>query len=106
MTSRHLVGGLCWMAFVAIVSPAISQTINGASLSYRSSGSGATDWTLTENGYVGTYFSLAAPGAVTLTASAAGTNNDAVLPHMNIVVADTKAGFDVASGLNSYQHTY
>ena len=25
---------------------------------------------------------------------------------MNIVVADTKAGFDVAAGFNNYQHTF
>ncbi len=27
-------------------------------------------------------------------------------PHMNIVVADTKAGFDVAAGFNNYEHTF
>src|SRR3954468_921604 len=70
-------------------------TINGSNLSLRSTGSGAGNWTLTDNGYVGTYFTLAAPGAVTLTVNASGSTSDSVLPHMNVVVADTKTGFDV-----------
>ena len=82
------------------------QTIGGSSLSHRSSGSGAGNWTLNENGYVGTYFTLAAPGSVTLTVNASGSTNDAVSPHMNLVVADTKVGFDVAAGSNNYEHTF
>ena len=74
--------------------------------SFRSSGTGSGNWSLSENGYVGTYFSLAAPGSVTLTVNASGSTNDATLPHMNIVVADTKAGFDVASGFSNYQQTF
>ena len=85
---------------------AFGQTIAGSNLSHRSSGSGSGNWTLSENGYVGTYFTLAAPGEVTLTASASGSTNDAVLPRMNLVVADTNVGFDVDSGFNNYQHTF
>lgn len=61
---------------------------------------------MSENGYVGTYFSLAAPGSVTLSVNASGSTNDALLPHMNLVVADAKAGFDVAAGFSNYQHTF
>lgn len=86
--------------------PAFGQTFNGSSLSHRSTGSGSGSWTLSENGYVGTYFSLAQPGSVTLTVNAVGATNDAVLPHMNLVVADTKVGFDVGSELSNYQHTF
>jgi len=64
------------------------------------------DWTLSENGYVGTYFTLAAPGPVTVGVDASGATTDAVDPHMNIVIADTKAGFNVGAGTNNYQHTF
>jgi GH35 family endo-1,4-beta-xylanase len=100
---------ICWfssLAMLAFVSPAASQTFTGSSLSQRSSGSGSGNWTLSENGYVGTYFTLAAPGSVTLTVNASGSTNDAVLPHMNMVVADTSVGFDVAAGSSNYQHTF
>jgi hypothetical protein len=41
---------LSCLALLAIACPAVSQTITGSSLSYRSSGSGAGNWTLNENG--------------------------------------------------------
>ncbi len=87
---------------LAFVPRAFGQSISGSSLSHRSSGSGAGNWTLNENGYVGTYFSLAAPGSVTLNVDASGSTDDAVAPHMNLVVADTKVGFDVAAGSGNY----
>jgi endo-1,4-beta-xylanase len=83
-----------------------AQTFNGSSLSHKSSGNGSGNWTLDENGYVGTYITLASPGDVTLTVNASGSTTDAVAPRMNIVIADTKAGFDVASGFDNYQHTF
>jgi GH35 family endo-1,4-beta-xylanase len=97
---------LLWLALFAIDSSAVSQPIAGGDLSYRSSGSGGSDWTLSENGYVGTYFTLAAPGTVTLTVEASGSTNDTVSPHMNLVVADTKAGFDVTGGFTNYGRTF
>ena len=54
---------------------AAGQTISGSNLSSRSSGSGTGNWTLNENGYVGTYFSLATPGSVTLTVNASGATS-------------------------------
>src|SRR5689334_24196793 len=98
-----------WLSCVLLLMtaiPALSQTITGSTLAFRSSGSGTGNWTLSENGYVGTYFSLAAPGSVTLTVNASGSTDDASLPHMNLVIADAKAGFDVAAGFNNYQHTF
>jgi GH35 family endo-1,4-beta-xylanase len=97
---------LAIMAMFAVASPAIPQAFTGAELSHRSTGSGASDFTLSQNGYVGTYFTLDNDGPVTLTVEASGSTNDAVSPHMNIVIADTKAGFDVASGFTNYEHTY
>ncbi len=97
---------LPWMALIAFASPAMPQSIIGGQLSQRSSGAGGNDWTLSENGYVGTYFTLAAPGAVTLTVDASGSTNDATSPRMNIVVADTHIGFDVSGGFTNYGHTF
>jgi GH35 family endo-1,4-beta-xylanase len=83
-----------------------AQTFTGSSLSHRSNGSGSGNWTLDENGYVGTYITLAEAGQVTLTANALGATSDATPPHVNFVIADTKIGFDVTSGFNNYQHTF
>jgi endo-1,4-beta-xylanase len=96
----------CLLALVCAPS-AFGQTIDGSSLSFRSSGddSGA-DWVLNENGYVGTFFTLEAPGAVTLKVNASGSTSDAVLPCMNFVVADAQAGFDVAGGFADYEHSF
>ena len=96
----------CCAIVVDTVSIAVAQTTTGGSdLPLRSSGTGSgSDVTLTDNGYVGTYITLANPGAVTLTVDAAGLS-DAGAPHMNIVVANNTAGFDVASGFNHYSST-
>src|SRR6187401_1506379 len=78
---------LSCITLLAFAPPILSQTIiPGSTLTFRSSGSGSGDWKLSENGYVGTYFSLAAPGSVTLTVNASGSTDDALLPHMNVVV--------------------
>jgi GH35 family endo-1,4-beta-xylanase len=83
-----------------------AHAISGASLALKSTGSGASDWTLQRNGYVGTYIHLAAPGSVTVNVNAAGASSGGVDPRMNIVIADAKASFDVASGFNNYAHTF
>ena len=95
------------LLIVAVVPGATAQTFTGSSLSHRSSGAlGGSDWTLSENGYAGTYFTLDNDGPVTLTVEASGSTNDAVSPHMNIVIADTKTSFDVSSGFTNYEHTF
>lgn len=95
-------------AALQFLSPsAAAQTFNANALSHRSSGFGTGSWTLNQNGYVGTYFTLANPGPVTISASAAGSTTDAVAPRMNFVIADTKTGFDVAPGdFANYEHTF
>ena len=86
---------------------AYSQTINGNAVALRSSGSAAgSNWTLANNGYVGTYITLAAPGDVTVSVQASGQAASDVSPRMNIAIADTSAPFDVTAGLNTYQHTF
>jgi GH35 family endo-1,4-beta-xylanase len=97
---------LAWLAVMCLAPAAASQTISGDSMAMKSSGSGFSDWTLNENGYLGTYITLASPGQVTVAVNASGTTNDAVSPHMNVVIADTKAGFDVGSGFDNYQQTF
>lgn len=80
--------------------------INGSSFALRSSGSpSGDDWVLSSNGYVGTYITLDAPGSVMLNVNASGSTDDATLPRMNVVVNDSIAGWDVASGFNTYSTT-
>lgn len=101
--------GVCSASLLvaSLSADALSQVITGSDLSHRSTGSGvASNWLLNENGYVGTYFSLTDPGPVTLKVEAAGSTNDSMFPHMNIVIADTKAGFEVGGGFNFYEHTF
>ncbi|MEX2091435.1 MAG: endo-1,4-beta-xylanase [Pirellulales bacterium] len=95
-----------WLVVICLAPLAVAQSFTGSSLSHRSSGSGSGNWTLSQNGYVGTYFTLAEAGPVTIGASAAGSTNDAVAPRMNFVIADTKTGFDVAPGFTNYEHTF
>jgi hypothetical protein len=54
---------LICFALLCLTPIAATQTFTGSSLSTRSSGSGSGsgNWTLSENGYVGTYFTLAQP---------------------------------------------
>jgi GH35 family endo-1,4-beta-xylanase len=82
--------------------------IGASTLVYRSSGTNPTgdDWRLTENGYLGTYITLPAAGDVTITVEASGQQGGGVDPHMNVVVADYSAGFDIAPGFATYQHTF
>ena len=86
-----------------------SQTtqLNGSSLAYRSTGkSSSSAWTLDRDGYLGTYITLAAPGNVTINVKAEGTASGGVNPNMNVVIADTKAGFTVKPGVGNYSNTY
>jgi GH35 family endo-1,4-beta-xylanase len=82
-------------------------TINGSALALRSSGvGGGANWTLNDNGYVGTYVTLAAAGQVTISVHAAGQAAATVAPRMNVTVADMSTEFEVAAGLNPYEHTF
>src|SRR6188768_2007958 len=78
-----------WFTLACAPAMHAQTTITGSSLSHRSTGSGSGNWTLSDNGYVGTYFTLANAGQVTLTVNASGATTDGVLPRMNLAVADT-----------------
>ena len=49
---------------------------------------------------------MPAAGDVTVRVNASGTASGGINPHMNIVLADTKAGFDVTAGMNPYESTF
>ena len=93
---------------VVCVSPVAwaQTTVTGSALALKSTGSGSGTWTLDRDGYVGTYINVAVAGNVTVRVNASGTASGGIDPHMNIVLADTKAGFDVTSGVNPYEHTF
>jgi GH35 family endo-1,4-beta-xylanase len=83
--------------------------INGADLAFQSFGAVGgtpTDWDLNENGYVGTYVTLAAPGEVTIAVNAAGQAAGGADSRMNIVIGDQSAPFDVTADFNNYMHTF
>lgn len=85
-----------------------AQTVlNGNALALRSIGSASgSDWVLSENGYVGSYITLAAAAEVTIGVQASGAAGGGASPRMNLVVGDARTGFDVAAGFNSYEHTF
>jgi GH35 family endo-1,4-beta-xylanase len=76
-----------------------AQTINGNAFVQRSNGSATgTDWTLSSNGYLGTYVQVpAAGGQVTFTINADGTASDSVAPDMTLSVAGENTSFSVSS---------
>jgi GH35 family endo-1,4-beta-xylanase len=88
-------------------SPAQTTTLNGNALTLRSTGSAAgTAWNLDRDGYLGTYVTLSAPGNVSIDVEAQGTPSAGINPNMNVVIADTKAAFNVASTAGTYSHTF
>jgi GH35 family endo-1,4-beta-xylanase len=101
----HLIAACSALQFLA-TSAAAQTTIGGNALSHRSSGTDSGAWNLSQSGYVGTYFTLAEDGPVTINAAASGSTTDGVAPRMNLVIADTKVGFDVTGRTANYQHTF
>jgi endo-1,4-beta-xylanase len=96
-----------WLLVGAWADYAAAQSINGSALALRSSGTaGGSNWTLNNNGYVGTYVTLDSPADVTISVQASGQPAAGVPPRMNIAVDDVIASFDVAAGFNGYEHTF
>jgi endo-1,4-beta-xylanase len=95
------------IAVVASARPCGAVPTAGNSLALKTGGVNASgSYRLNNNGYVGTYINLAAPGDVTITVNASGVASGPVLPHMNVVVGDFVAGFDVEASARAYQHTF
>jgi GH35 family endo-1,4-beta-xylanase len=99
---------LLWLWVAVPSAGAHGQTVlNGSALALRSSGDASgTDWVLSENGYVGSYITLAAPGDVTIAVEAASQTGGGSDARMNVVVGDARAAFDIAAGFNAYEHTF
>lgn len=79
--------------------------LRGRDLALRSNGvdrGGA--WLLDANGYVGTYVQLSRPAEVLIQVRASGFADQAELPRMNVVVANTRSEFQVSARLEDYQH--
>src|SRR5215471_14951131 len=84
------------LALLLSASTARAQTtVNAAALPYQSflsyPGAGSDSGTsavLTQNGYVGTYITLAQSGAVTFDLSASGAASNGIDPNMTISIAD------------------
>jgi GH35 family endo-1,4-beta-xylanase len=106
MTSRALrrLAALLFPLVSALHAGAQTTTTNGSALALRSTGTvvNATAVRLQQNGYVGTYVTLAAPGSITLSVNAAGQAGGGVAPRMNVVVGDARYGFDVGASAASY----
>jgi GH35 family endo-1,4-beta-xylanase len=103
----------CGVVWLAAGEARGQTTVNAASLPYQSflsfPGAGSDSGTsavLTQNGYVGTYVTLAQSGAVTFTASASGTASNGIDPDMTFSIADYSHSFDVTPGsTNNYTYT-
>ena len=89
-----------------LATPAL-WAISGSSLVINSGGTSGSNALLANNGYVGSYINLAAPGDVTVTVSASGTAFDGSNPRMNLAIGDSLVGFDVTpSVFNNYAYTF
>lgn len=105
MSKRAVLSGSA--ALLLACSAAAAQTVNGSSLTLQSSGAASGNaWTLSSDGYVGTYITLSQPAAVTLTASAGGTASDGVAPDLTFAIGNDQQSFTVAPGAsNNYTYT-
>jgi autotransporter-associated beta strand protein len=93
----------CFVIAGGISSPAWGQTpIYGVNLSLQSSGaSSGTGWTLSSNGYEGTYIQVPTSGAtVSFDLNAAGFASNSVLPDVTLSVAGTNVPFTVTTASN------
>ena len=81
-------------------------TVTGSALAMRSTGAVAgTAVTLSENGYLGTYVTLATPGPISFSFSASGVTSNGIASNMTVSVADYSQSFAVGSATAS-TYTY
>ncbi|MGD0390797.1 MAG: endo-1,4-beta-xylanase, partial [Tepidisphaeraceae bacterium] len=73
----------------------------------QSSGAAAgSSWTLSSDGYVGTYINLSQSAPVTFTLSASGVSSNGLSPDMTLSIANSTDSFSVSSGtLTNYTYT-
>jgi GH35 family endo-1,4-beta-xylanase len=100
------------LLLMTTVTPAFAQTttIRAHDLALKSSGAASgTDWKLSRNGYIGTYVKLPAAGTLTIVVEASGSPADgkAPPPHLNVVVADSSFGIELAPGaFKKFEHAF
>ena len=82
--------------------------INGNALALNSGAISGNSALFGNDGYAGTYINVTTPGDVTVTVNASGTVSSPVdTVHMNIALADTKAGFDFSpTAAGNYSNTF
>jgi GH35 family endo-1,4-beta-xylanase len=96
----------CGLVLFAGRGAAAQTIVNGSNLVLQSSGAAnGANWTLSSNGYVGTYVTLAQPGTVGFTVNASGTASSGVAPQMTLSIADYNQSFSVASS-NPANYSY
>src|SRR5579872_1451051 len=97
----------CLIFVGGLSSPALGQTtISGKNLALQSSGAASGNgWTLSSDGYVGTYITLSQPAPVTFTLNASGTTSNSLSPDMMISIADSSQSFSVTSNPTNYTYT-
>jgi autotransporter-associated beta strand protein len=91
-----------------VSSPAWAQTtIDGDNMALQSSGASAgSGWTLSSDGYVGTYIDLSTAAPVTFTLNASGTASGGLNPDMTLSIAGSTQSFNVSSSsLTNYTYT-
>jgi hypothetical protein len=80
------------------------ERLSGAALAVKSVGErDGASWTLTENGFVGTYIHLDAPGRVTLIVTASGLTQDRTAPRMEVAVGDAITPFTITLGWDEHR---
>jgi len=79
--------------------------MNANTLSLESGTVSGTNVLLSKDGYAGTYVNTPG-GTVTVTLTATPTFSSGPSPHLNVVMADTKVGCDLAAGSNSCVATF
>src|SRR5688572_7702077 len=100
---RLILAVSCLAAWLMPVAPLRAQSIPGSGAALRTGGTSAgASYTLSENGYVGTYLTLAAPATVNFSVSAHGAAAGGIAPRMNLVVNDSKFGWDVGASASDY----
>jgi endo-1,4-beta-xylanase len=99
---RRIISGfvaLSVCAFILSTNQIQAQTfVNGNGMILKSSGAASgSAWTLSTNGYVGTYITLSQPGSVNITVNASGQSSSSLAPQMTLSIADYNRSFDVTS---------
>ena len=79
--------------------------INGNALVLNSGSNIGSAARLNDNGYAGTYITLAEQGLVTLRINAQGQSFSGVAPRLNLVVDDSNMGWDVGDTASNYEQT-